>query len=179
MAERKQVQELKGFSGQVAAAAFSADGTLLACAATDVLLFDAKTFKPAGTLKGPGQFFFQRLAFSPDGKMLAGTNDRTVYVWALTRGPDGTVTADPPRTQHHFGRLTDVIFAPDGKLLVAATDDGKLAFYDPQTLKRRLELAPPTLSGWPMLAVRPGANQLAAAGRNRILLFDLAKLELK
>jgi WD40 repeat protein/serine/threonine protein kinase len=67
------------------------------------------------------------LAFSPDGRFLAGPGpDGTVTVWDFNRGK--------PRSLKHAARVLCVAFRPpDGRLLVSAAGDGTLKFWDPES----------------------------------------------
>jgi RNA polymerase sigma factor (sigma-70 family) len=88
VATRKTIQksELKT-TEERSALAFSPDGTALAVAdKRDVALYDVKTAKRTKTLRG-GEGLIGTLAFSPDGKTLAGgSSDRTIYLWDFDRG---------------------------------------------------------------------------------------------
>jgi RNA polymerase sigma factor (sigma-70 family) len=66
----------------------------------------------------------ERLAFSPDGKSLAGSDAWTVHVWDLTSGKK-THTLDG-----HRGRITSLAFRADGKLLASASQDSTVLIWD-------------------------------------------------
>ena len=69
--------------GDLYGLAFSPDGTAFATGSTDgtVRLFDVPSGLLRLTLHGPAPA--GRVAFSPDGSMLASRNDDSVRIWAL------------------------------------------------------------------------------------------------
>ena len=122
---------LEGHTGEVRAAAFSPDGSLLATGNDmTVQLWDPATGQHLRTLQGPtGKV--RAAAFSPDGSLLATGNDMTVQLW-------------DPATGQHLRTLQShsaaVAFSSDGRLL--ATDDYlTVQLWDPATGEhlRRLE----------------------------------------
>src|SRR5262249_36184298 len=106
--------------------AISPDGKLLAvpCGHT-VVLFDAATGKELRHLTGPEARVFT-VAFSPDGKRLAGGD------WA----PEGKLTVWDVQTGESVTRgghteiLNKVAFSPDGKYLATASGDGAVRVWD-------------------------------------------------
>ena len=72
----------------------------------------------------------QRVAFSPDGKLLATADgDGTVRLWNPATGQPIGAPLQPPAlpTCHR------VAFSPDGKLLASAGGDGTVRLWDPVT----------------------------------------------
>ena len=99
------------------------EGKFLAIPNADsVAVFDARTGKLVRTLAGTGRMY--AVAFSPDGKFLAGGN------WLGDNGKDSSITVWNLRT----GELTKTIarddvtwrlaFSPDGKLLLGSGNRG-------------------------------------------------------
>jgi hypothetical protein len=174
VAERKVAHEIKGFQDQVRSVAYTPDGSTLACADRDVLLFDTKTYQQSRKIPGPGPYAFSSLAFSPDGKTLAGANDRTVYVWNLAASAAAEGPTSGPRAIHHFGRVQSLTFSSDGRLLLSASDDGKIRLTDPQTLKRRGDLSSEDAGAPTCLAVRAKDGQLAVGCGNRVLFVNVS-----
>jgi WD40 repeat protein len=99
--------------------AFSTDGTTLASAgpANAVTLWTISTGQKAATLTGDAKQI-NSVAFSPDGKYLAGGGANDITVWEL---------ADPssPRTLVHHStdhaQVTSVAFSADGKFLAGSS----------------------------------------------------------
>jgi eukaryotic-like serine/threonine-protein kinase len=68
------------------------------------------------------------VAFSPDGKRLAGaSDDKTVKVWDAQTGRE-LVTCTG-----HTDRVTNLAFSPDGKRLISASYDKTVKVWDSQT----------------------------------------------
>lgn len=145
--------------------AFSPDGKLLAVAtgpmpdASDndckrecsgvgeVVLWDAEHWTLLRRFRGNAAFLIRALAFSPDGKTLAGGNamvelrrgapvegkDRfEILLWEVDSGTLKHALSG------HLQPVTALAFAPDGRLLASAGRDRALKLWDSQTyaLKR-------------------------------------------
>jgi WD40 repeat protein len=67
-------------------------------------------------LKGQGGLLM-RLSFSPDGKRLAVSSDRTIQLWSL---PHGNLIKD---FREHSDRIWDISFSPDNQKLASASAD--------------------------------------------------------
>lgn len=115
-------------SQSVWAVAFSPDGRTLTLGEADgvVVLRDATTWRPAGTLTAPGGGGTDSVAFSPDGRMLAfGTANRRVEVWDVAAGRlIATLTAP------EGGAVNGVAFSPDSRTL-AFGDNSDHAYLCP------------------------------------------------
>ncbi|HLZ30940.1 MAG TPA: hypothetical protein VKV73_26785 [Chloroflexota bacterium] len=112
--------------------AFSSDGATLASAgpANAVTLYTVASGQKAATLTGSA-IQINSIAFSPDGKYLAGGGAQDITVWELTAGT-------PPKTLVHqstdHGDVNSVAFSADGKYLAGASILG-LDLWDVATWK--------------------------------------------
>jgi RNA polymerase sigma factor (sigma-70 family) len=64
------------------------------------------------------------IAFSPDGKRLAGGGRWTVRVWDMGAGKAARVF------EGHRGRVRDLAFSPDGKRLASASEDSSVLIWE-------------------------------------------------
>jgi WD40 repeat protein len=163
--------------------ALTADGKTLATASHDltVKLWDIATRQLLRTLRGH-TLPIERVAFSPDGKLLATVSgdfqkQKTpgeVKLWDVASGTElGSLTG-------HGGPVHGVAFTPDGQTLASASADGTVLLWDISRLAappRTQVAAPPaaphvraTLEGhtswvW-SVAFAPGGRTLASASRD-------------
>ena len=164
---------VKPFAGQVASAAYSPDGELLACADTRAGVWDAKTLRKLGDLEPKGDYRFSELAFSPGGETLVGVRDRELFVWGLARDPEAETVVASTRALKNIEVLSGARFSPDGKLLLAVTDSGRVRAWDTATWKRRGDLNFSSRGVPSALAFRSGDGRLAVACGPSVLLLDL------
>jgi WD40 repeat protein/tetratricopeptide (TPR) repeat protein/tRNA A-37 threonylcarbamoyl transferase component Bud32 len=107
----------------VLSAAWSPDGTLLAMVTQNGEVFVAEFPAGAPPQRLPSVGASPSLAFSPDGSLLAVAGARTIYVWNLKRKQllQGTL--------EHPHQALACNFAPDGKHLVTACEDGMARMF--------------------------------------------------
>jgi len=159
---------LTGHTGEVAAVAWSPDGTRLATASSDgVRLWDPTTGHQLATLTGHTDGV-RAVAWSPDGTRLATAgDDRQVRLWDLTTGDHLTTLTG------HTGGVRAVAWSPDGTRLATA-GDGEVRLWDPATGDHLTTLIGHTgeLSA---VAWSPDATRLATASYDReVRLWDSA-----
>jgi WD40 repeat protein len=99
-------------------ATFSPDGTMLAINTfEDIELYEARSWKPIGTLKGH-EHVINGIAFAPDGKILASAgNEGSVRLWSVPGCEEVAVLYD------HLAGAEAVAFTNDGHWLISGARD--------------------------------------------------------
>lgn len=175
LAGKSVIKELADFESSVGSAAFSPDGSLLACGDTYPHVWDTKTYQSPLRLGPSAPEVLAGLAFAPDGKSLAAVHSQSVFVWPHDPLRPGGL-AHLAKTASQAERVHAAAFSPDGKLLVSASERGRLTLLDPATLSSRGE-ATALVTGGPLtLAFRPGTDQLAVGAGSRVQLLNVGTL---
>ena len=149
--------------GAVTDGAFAPDGDVFATAGSEgASVWSIPSGRRMPVLRAPGGV--SRLAFSPDGALLAGAgHDGAAHVWdAASRRSRGvwSVTKHP---------LTDVVFSPDGRLLLATGP--VVQTWDVATgrlFRKLIGHTGPVLSG----AFSPDARWIVTAGPSSVGLWQ-------
>jgi WD40 repeat protein len=107
--------------------AWSPDGALVALGGGEAALWDAASWKKLRDLKDPlGPVF--SIAFSPDGRWVAGGTEGTLRLWSVATGePAASLAA-------HDGQIRWVQFSADSKRLVTASTDATALVWDLEAL---------------------------------------------
>lgn len=111
-----------------------------------------------------GDIWGQRIAFSPDGKVLAQSTFDFIH---LRDSVTGKPAVRPPRLPDYVMALA---FSPGGKTLITGLRDGHTGRWDPLTGKERSPLRPPPegFKPWGSVMTRPSL----APGGGRVALGD-------
>ncbi len=151
------ISVLRGHKGAVRAAQFSPGGekVLTASADSTAIIWDAVTGKALVIFRGHNAAV-RDAAFSPDGKkIVTASQDETVKTWDAATGKSlldihgvaaTIVFGDDKGGRFHLNYFTSARFSPDGKKIVTATTDAKVAIWDAESGKLILELKKNTLS---------------------------------
>jgi eukaryotic-like serine/threonine-protein kinase len=160
---------LTGHRDEVYHVEFSPKGDRLASTGKDgmVLIWDTASWTVVRTL--PSQGTESNVAtFSPDGRTLATSgDDGLVRLWDIGTGElQQTLSAHP-------GKEGSVQYVPDARSLLTGSQDGVIKRWDART---GIELEQFRIEGSPFrsMALSPDGTILAAGGRGRTMLWNLA-----
>src|SRR5262249_53449307 len=131
-----------------------------------IKVWDAATGKEELTLRGHTDAV-TGVVFTPDGsRLVSGSRDGTVRVWAPTTQEARTLRAGPD--------VTSVAFSPDGRRVAAGGAARAVKVWDAGTGKEGLSLAGHT-ERVECVCFSPDGRRLASGGRDRtVRLWDLA-----
>ena len=126
----QEKMQLDAFEGDIAALAFSPDGTRLAVSplymglSTDIKVFSTETGEEELVLAGHGSWI-PALTFTSDGeRIISAGADQTIRVW---RGSDGQ---ELTRLHGHLSEIYCVAVSPDGDRVVSGCKDGSVFGWD-------------------------------------------------
>jgi WD40 repeat protein len=128
---REPALVLNGHSRSLRDQVFSPDGNRLASAGDDetIRIWDATTGQELLQFDAPqegvaGYRSIDCLAYSPDGKYLAGGKAQNVVIW------DATTGRELHFLRWHFDSIESLAFSPDGKTLATGAGDQHIKLWD-------------------------------------------------
>ncbi|MFI5956291.1 WD40 repeat domain-containing serine/threonine protein kinase [Cryptosporangium sp. NPDC051539] len=145
---------------------FGSDGRLVTGdGGRTVQIWDAVSGKRVGAPVGGFGDSVRSVAFSPDGKLFAATDEKQVQL--RDAGTRGLIRAGLPD-------VNTVTFSPDGKVLAAAALDG-IHLWDVATGADRTLPSFVQYGSRFALAFSPDGKRLAASANNDITIYDLVR----
>ncbi len=121
VADRKKIASFGGGMGPIV---FSPDGKTIASTFNYPILWDVTTRERLADLQGsPNSSFRRCLAFSPDGTLLASSENNTVRLWNIA-------TQQTIAIFNHRATTYSIAFSPDGKTLATSSADLTIKLWD-------------------------------------------------
>jgi WD40 repeat protein len=167
---RREVAVLKGHTAPYFSLAFSPDGRFLATSGgTDqsVRLWSVdssengrapRTARQTATLRSHTTWLSIG-AFSPDGRTLATSADKTILLWDVASGKE----LKPP-LEGHVSATYSIAFSPDGKTLTSSSEDGAVKLWNLATHQELITLH--GHAGAAVMAFSPNGNVLTTSSRD-------------
>lgn len=128
-----------------------------------------------GTVRFRGDGWVRTMCYAPDGKTLASSGSRTIYLWDAVTGKRQRQFVGDKYWVHCLA------FAPDGKYLASGGNDNLIRLWDPAAGKEVRQFhghhndPKTTVSGINTLAFSPDGKTLVSAGRDQtVRLWDVA-----
>ena len=108
--------------------------------------------------------------FSPDGKIIATSNDREVTLWNLEAEQIRTLSSDTTKA-----KIRSFVFSPDGQLIVTASNTGVTLW---NTQGKQLWTSPFITQDYgifdiPVVAFHPDGKMIVALGNKEVKLWKL------
>jgi WD40 repeat protein len=165
-------RKIKGPGNSLNAVSFHPDGKRIAALdlSGKLSLIDTATGQEIGSTATSTPWIRGTLAFSPDGRWLAGTgeNHQTIQLW------DAQTLAHSACLSGHTAAVYSVSFSSDGRQLVSASADRSVRVWNVNTGECTAVLSGHTDEVFSAV-FHPTGTRIASAGRDRVVwLWDVA-----
>jgi RNA polymerase sigma factor (sigma-70 family) len=126
LADGRLLRHLDGLPAGIASLAFAPDGRTLALGhdTGEVSTRELASGRQRAVIRSGPDRPVSVLAYSPDGKVLAGAKDRRVYFWDVRTGKELETR------QGHSLEVVSAAFSPDGRTLVSGSKDSTALVWD-------------------------------------------------
>jgi hypothetical protein len=161
-ASGKELRQLREPQTLLYVLAGSGDGRLLAAGGHDgnVRLLDAMTGKVRHLFPGSKKFVAHAVAFSPDGRLLAGAAG-DIILWELA------TLQEVRRFRGHRGQVLSLAFSPDGRRLVSGSRDTTALIWDVTGLENQPRAVRARLSAKELEALIDDLGKVSASRGQR------------
>lgn len=139
--------------------------SLVAIAAT--IYFKTRETRKVIELGRIHQSVINSFIFSPDGKIIATSNDREVTLWNLEAQKIRTLSSDTTKA-----KIKSFVFSPDGQLMVTASNTGVTLW---NTQGKQLWKSPFITQDYyiPVVDFHPDGKMIVALGNKEVKLWNL------
>jgi WD40 repeat protein len=166
----KKIQEFKGQTGQVNGVTFSPNGRrLIARRLQMVQVWDVDSGTELISFQARTSLFVASLAFSPDGRHLAGPGygGGTVQMWEADTGKELATFRTMTRNL-----ISSVAYSPDGQRLAATSSNGTVKVWEVSSQRELLTLKGLNTSLF-CVAFSPDGRLLAAGdGKGTVMVWE-------
>ncbi len=156
----------QGHTGIIASLAYSPDGNYIASGSFDrtIRIWDITTKKQIALFQAEAKI--RTVAYSPDGKYLAGGFDKTIKIWDIATKKQIALL------QGHTNIINSVAYSRDGKYIASGSFDKTIRIWNAGT-KQQIALIPQEDSVL-SVAYSPDGKRMASGCINTIRIWDIS-----
>lgn len=168
-----KMRAFENHHGRISTVAWHPDGATLITNAEGIVFWDVATGAERAAIRPGDGISVRKFALSPDGKTVATVPDGpgAIRLWDVASRKQRLLLSG------HDGRVTALVFSPDGLLLASGGADGTIVIWEVATGRKRTVLKRQT-DPVESVAFSPDSKSLISGSRTSlIILWDLIKGE--